>query len=81
MDLRRCASAAMMSFTKTLQKDTHLRRYEILFGPAGWHVVEHADSRVVRDAVYTDWHRVERARRAFTTEMSSLRDEGWTEHR
>jgi len=81
MAMRNRASAAMMSFTKTLQKDAHTRRYEILFDAAGWHVVEHADSRVVRDAVYTDWHRVERARRAFTVEMSSLQDEGWTESR
>ena len=71
----------MMSFTKTLQKDAHTRRYEILFDRAGWHVVEHADSHKVRDAVYTDWHRVERARRALAVEMSSLRDEGWIESR
>lgn len=69
----------MMSFTKTLQKDQHTRRYEIVFDVEGWHVVEHADSTVVRKAVYTDWHRVERARRAFTIEMSSLRNEGWVE--
>ena len=79
MEGRNRASPVMMSFTKTLQKDAHTRRYEILFDVAGWHVVELADSRVVRDAVYTDWHRVERVRRAFTVEMSSLRDEGWTE--
>lgn len=81
MGMRNRASAAMMSFTKTLQKDVHTRRYEILFGTAGWHVVEHADSRVVRDAVYTDWHRVERARRTFAVEMSSLQREGWIECR
>ena len=81
MVLRDARGAAMMSFTKTLQKDTHTRRYEILFDTAGWHVVEHADSEVVRNAVYTDWHRVERARRAFTIEMSSLRSEGWTDSR
>ena len=81
MELRIRASPAMMSFTKTLQKDAHTRRYEIVFDVAGWHVMEHADSRVVRNAVYTDWHRVERARRAFVVEMSSLRDAGWTESR
>lgn len=71
----------MMSFTKTLQKDQHTRRYEILFDAEGWHVAEHADSTVVRRAVYTDWHRVEHARRAFAIEMSSLRNEGWVERR
>ena len=79
MEVRSSASPVMMSFTKTLRKDAHTRRYQIRFDVAGWHVVEHADSRVVRDAVYTDWHRVERVRRAFAVEMSSLRDEGWTE--
>ena len=78
---REGACAAMMSYTKTLQKDAHTRRYEIVSEAAGWRVIEHADSEVVRAAVYTDWHRVERARRAFDVEMSSLRNEGWTERR
>jgi hypothetical protein len=78
---REGACAAMMSYAKTLQKDTHTRRYEIVIEAAGWRVIEHADSEVVRAAVYTDWHRVERARRAFDIEMSSLRNEGWTERR
>ncbi len=69
----------MMTFTKTLQKDAHTRRYEIHFENSGWRVAEHADSEVVRAVVYTDWHRVERARRAFDIEMSSLRNEGWTD--
>ena len=78
---REGARAAMMSFNTTLQKDAHTRRFEILFDSAGWRVVEHADSEVVRTAIYTDWHRVERARRALAVEMSSLRAEGWTERR
>ncbi len=69
----------MMSFTKTLHKDAHTRRYAIRFEAAGWRVEEHADSQVVRAVVYTDWHRVERARRAIDVEMSSLRSEGWSE--
>ncbi len=69
----------MTNFTKTLHKGQHTRRYEIMFDSHGWHVREHADSTVVRQAVYTDWHRVERARRAFAVEMSSLRNEGWRE--
>ncbi len=79
MGLRKRARDAMMNFSKTLQKDAQTRRYAISFDADGWHVTEHADSRVVRDEVYTDWHRVERARRSFAIEMSSLRDEGWTE--
>ena len=69
----------MMNFAKTLQKDAQTRHYAISFGTSGWHVTEHADTRVVRDEIYTDWHRVERARREFAVEMSSLRGEGWVE--
>ena len=71
----------MTPFAKTLQKDSHVRRYEIRTELNGWRVVEREDSRVIRDAVYHDWHRVERARRAFVVEMTSLRAEGWTEGR
>ena len=78
---RKGAGAVMMNYSRTLQKNAHTRRYEIVFEAAGWRVVEHADSEVVRAAVYTDWHRVERARRAFDIEMSSLRAEGWTDSR
>ena len=71
----------MTPFAKTLRKDSHVRRYEILPDANGWRVVEHEDSRVVRDTLYDDWHRVERARRAFVVEMNSLRSEGWTDAR
>ena len=69
----------MIKFSKTLQKEAQTRRYAISFDADGWHVTEHADSRVIRDEVLTDWHRVERVRREFTIEMSGLRDEGWIE--
>ena len=69
----------MTPFAKTLQKDSHTRRYDILPDAIGWRVLERVDSTVLRDNVVTDWHRVERARRAFAIEMSSLRDEGWIE--
>ncbi len=71
----------MPTFERILTKDTHTRRFEILAEPNGWRVVERADATVVRDDVYTDWHRVERARRAFAVEMSSLRAEGWLDAR
>ncbi len=71
----------MTPFAKTLKKDSHVRRYEILPDANGWRVLEREDSRVIRDAVYNDWHRVERARRAFVLEMTSLRNEGWTDSR
>jgi hypothetical protein len=71
----------MTPFAKTLHKDSHVRRYEIRPDVNGWRVVEQEDSRVIRDAIYHDWHRVERVRRAFVVEMNSLQNEGWIEPR
>ncbi len=71
----------MMTYEQTLKKDDHTRRFEILAEAQGWRVVQRADATVVREALYTDWHRVERARRAFSVEMSTLRAEGWLDAR
>ena len=71
----------MKTFEQVLRKDEHTRQFEILVEPGGWRVVDRADSTVLRDAHYTDWHRVERARRAFSIEMSTLRAEGWLDAR
>jgi hypothetical protein len=37
----------------------------------GWELKEERDHRVVREAIYTDWHRVERAVRAFELEAGA----------
>jgi hypothetical protein len=42
-------------------------------------VKETQDSQVVRQRYYQDWHRVERVRRAFTLQLSELRQDGWEE--
>jgi hypothetical protein len=65
------------TYEQTLRKDTHTRRFAIRTDEQGWRVETRADSTVIRTAVYTDWHKVERARRAFAIEVSSLRKEGW----
>lgn len=71
----------MLTYEQTLRKDDHTRRFQILMDAQGWRVVERADATVVREALYTDWHRVERARRAFRVETRALREEGWREAR
>ncbi|MGE0815610.1 MAG: hypothetical protein AB7O28_07625 [Vicinamibacterales bacterium] len=71
----------MKTFELALRKDEHVRRFEILVDAEGWRVVERADSTVVREARFSDWHRVERARRAFAVEMTTLRREGWLDAR
>ncbi len=60
-----------------LEKAQHVRRYSIQTTSRGWEVKQEQDSQVVRQTCYQDWHRVERARRAFVIEMINLRQEGW----
>lgn len=67
----------MYAFSTRLRNRDHERRYSILPTDSGWEVLEEQDSRVVRQICYTDWHRVERARRFFTLEVSHLREQGW----
>jgi hypothetical protein len=43
----------------------------------GWDVRALEDARVVKQARYDDWHRVERARLSFDREVLSLQDAGW----
>jgi hypothetical protein len=69
----------MYAFAKSIKKADHTRRYTIQPTPVGWEVREEQDSRVVKRACYHDWHRVERARRAFAIEVLNLRSEGWQE--
>jgi len=67
----------MYSFAKIIRNAEHTRRYVIQPSTSGWEVREEQDSRVVRQANYQDWHRVEHARRAFVLEMMHLRANGW----
>lgn len=43
----------------------HTRRATVTRVQDGWIFKEEADTRLVRQVTYTDWHRVERAMRAF----------------
>jgi hypothetical protein len=69
----------MYSFEKTLRNAEHTRRYSIRTTSSGWEVREEQDSKVVRQAHYQDWHRVERARLVFVIKFDCLRAEGWQE--
>jgi hypothetical protein len=48
-------------------------------GDAGWEVREEQGTAVVKRTLYTDWHRVERARMNFTRMAMTLELAGWTE--
>ena len=64
-------------FTRHLRNADHTRRYSIAETPAGWEVRKEQDSQVIRRVEYTDWHRVERARRSNTLEVNALEAAGW----
>ena len=64
-------------FTRHLRNADHTRRYSIAETPAGWEVRKEHDSQVIRRVEYTDWHRVERARRSITLEVNALEAAGW----
>lgn len=65
-------------FRRTLTKTHHTRLFTIQkLTDAGWELRIEQDSRTVRTARYSDWHRVERACRALAMEVARLEDDGW----
>jgi len=66
-----------MQFVKQLRNQEQTRRYSINATADGWEVQEERDSEVVKRVRYSDWHRVERAKRSITVELAALRDSGW----
>jgi hypothetical protein len=65
-------------FSVSLHRDGHVRRYSIQqSGSAGWEVKLEADEHLARHDNYRDWHRVERARAVFASEVVELKARGW----
>jgi hypothetical protein len=65
-------------FSISLQRDGHVRHYSIQqSGSDGWEVKLEADRELARHNNYHDWHRVERARAVFASEVSELTARGW----
>ena len=50
------------------------KRFTVTRGETGWDVREESDSTIVREANYTDWHRVERALRMFALQLRDVDD-------
>jgi hypothetical protein len=69
----------MYAFNRTLQRLDHTLRYSIVTTEDGWELREEADSQVVRQAHFQDWHRVERATRSIAIKLDDLRTKGWSE--
>lgn len=67
-------------YARLLRKAGQTRRFTISdTNASGWEVKEEENSRVIRQVLYNDWHRVERAMMAFALQVTSLQDAGWTE--
>jgi hypothetical protein len=65
-------------FDQSISQGGHTRRFRIREADSlGWEVSEEQDSQIVRNIVYDDWHRVERARLVFRAEIALLEKSGW----
>lgn len=65
-------------FATELSHDGHTKRFSVVrAAERGWEIREEQDSRVVRQAWYSDWHRVERALTRFSLQVSQLARQGW----
>ena len=65
-------------FSKTLTQAGHTRRFDVTARQSdGWEVRIEQDSQVVRQVLYTDWHRVERAMNSIERQVGDLEAQGW----
>jgi hypothetical protein len=65
-------------FSKTLTQAGHTRRFDVTARHSdGWEVRIEQDSQVVRQVLYTDWHRVERAMDSIERQVGDLEAQGW----
>ena len=69
----------MYVFNRTLRQLDHTMHYSVVTTDEGWELREERDSRLVRQAHFQDWHRVERATRVITIQVDDLRTKGWAD--
>ena len=71
---------ATAMFSTVLKNAGHTGRFFVGDGEAGgWEAREEQDDQILREARYTDWHRVERACAVFSLEVADLLRQGWVE--
>jgi hypothetical protein len=68
-----------MDICRSLSHESHSVRITVTHSAHGWSVRQDDDREIVRDIVYDDWHRVERALSAFERRARTLRARGWIE--
>ena len=65
-------------FAKELHQEGHTRKFSVSARRSdGWEIRAEEDDRVLKRAVYTDWHRVERAVSVFNLQIDELESRGW----
>jgi hypothetical protein len=73
------ADRLMQMYEKKLTHSGHTTKFSVSEGGEGWEVRVEQDSRLIRRASYTDWHRVERAVSQMRIEADELEQSGWRE--
>ena len=64
-------------FAKELRNAGHTRKFSIRdAGASGWEVRDEQDDRVLKQCIYTDWHRVERAQQHVQPADRRAREQG-----
>ena len=64
-------------YATSLRKQLQLRRFTIRHVRPGWEVRDENDHEVLKQVIYKDWHRVERAIAMFEQEEAALEASGW----
>ena len=67
-------------YERILRHQSQTRRFTITStAGSGWDVRDEEDGTTRKGVRYLDWHRVERAKRAFAREAAELQNHGWIE--
>ena len=65
-------------FSQTLVCASHVRSFSVSRNSGvGWELQELEDERVLRQQVYADWHRLERALHGIHATIEELKRDGW----
>jgi len=64
-------------YATSLRKQLQVRRFTIRHVRPGWEVRDENDHEVLKQVIYKDWHRVERAIAMFEHEEAVLEAAGW----
>ena len=64
-------------YATSFRKQREVRRFTIRHVRPGWEVRDETDHHILKQVIYEDWHRVERAKAIFEQEEAELEAAGW----